>query len=152
MAAKLAKQEVVINQCFGGFSLSHAAMMRLAELKGIEIYPYVHAKTAEGGRDYDRYELFDSKVQDESNVMNIHYTTKLIDGSSADLNANYYKEGNREMERNDPDLVQVVKELEDKADGSCADLCIIKIPAGVSWQIEEYDGQEWVAETHRVWS
>jgi len=30
-------------------------------------------------------------------------------------------------------------------------LRIIEIPDGVEWQIEEYDGDEWIAEKHRTW-
>ena len=29
---------------------------------------------------------------------------------------------------------------------------IVEIPADVEWQIQEYDGMEWVAEKHRTWS
>lgn len=27
-----------------------------------------------------------------------------------------------------------------------------EVPDDVQWQIEEYDGREWVAETHRTWN
>jgi len=30
-------------------------------------------------------------------------------------------------------------------------LKIVEIPAAVKWQIDEYDGWEWVAEVHRRW-
>jgi hypothetical protein len=57
----------------------------------------------------------------------------------------------REVCRNDPDLVRIVKELGLKANGSNADLSVITIPDGTDWVIEEYDGKEWVAEKHRTW-
>lgn len=31
-------------------------------------------------------------------------------------------------------------------------LKIVQIPDGVSWEIADYDGKEWVAEIHRTWS
>lgn len=31
--------KVVINKCYGGFGLSHSAMLRYAELSGITVYP-----------------------------------------------------------------------------------------------------------------
>ena len=40
----------------------------------------------------------------------------------------------------------------DSANDDFAKLKIIKIPNNVKWQIEEYDGSEWVAEKHRTWS
>jgi len=57
----------------------------------------------------------------------------------------------RPENRADPKLIQVVEELGDKANGSCAKLEIVEIPDGVDWQIEEYDGNEHVAEKHRTW-
>jgi hypothetical protein len=53
--------------------------------------------------------------------------------------------------RDDADLLTVVKEMGDKADGLSASLTIVEIPDDVEWQIEEYDGIEWVAEKHRTW-
>lgn len=58
----------------------------------------------------------------------------------------------RDMERDDPYLVQVVEEMGADADGRYAELKIVEIPADVNWTIEEYDGSEWVAEVHRTWS
>lgn len=53
--------------------------------------------------------------------------------------------------RNDPALVRVVEELKEFANDSHALLKIVDIPDDVAWQIEEYDGREWVAEQHRTW-
>ena len=57
-----------------------------------------------------------------------------------------------DVDRDDSILVSIVRELGAAADGSCAKLKIVEIPAEVEWQIEEYDGREWVAEKHRIWS
>jgi hypothetical protein len=57
----------------------------------------------------------------------------------------------RELARNDTALVRVVQELGEKANGFCASLKLVDIPTDVQWQIEEYDGNEWVAEKHRTW-
>jgi hypothetical protein len=92
-------KKVVINRCFGGFSISQEAVNRLAKLKGV--LP----------EDIDSYDL----------------------------------------ERDDPLLVQVVEELKEKANGSCAYLNIVEIPDEVEFIIEEYDGSEHVAEKHRTW-
>ena len=55
------------------------------------------------------------------------------------------------MARNDPDLVRVVEELGTAANNWAADLKVVDIPDDVEWDIEEYDGLEWVAESHRTW-
>lgn len=92
--------KVVINQCYGGFSLSKAAIEQYAERSG--------------------------KLESE-----------------------FY---DRHIDRDDSDLVDIVEEMGEKANGLCARLAVIEIPDGVSWQVEEYDGYEHISETHRTWS
>lgn len=55
------------------------------------------------------------------------------------------------IERDDPYLIQVVKEMGEQVNGPCSELKIVEIPADVNWVIEEYDGIEWIAEVHRTW-
>jgi hypothetical protein len=56
-----------------------------------------------------------------------------------------------DIERNDQYLVRVVEELGDVANSRFSELKIVEIPDEVEWQIDEYDGLEWVAEKHRRW-
>lgn len=56
-----------------------------------------------------------------------------------------------EICRDDPHLVQTVLELGRKANGPYAELKVVTIPDDVEWQIDEYDGNEWIAEVHRTW-
>lgn len=56
-----------------------------------------------------------------------------------------------DVERDNPDLVNIVETLGEDADGGYSHLKVIEIPDGVEWVIQEYDGLEWVAEKHRVW-
>ena len=56
-----------------------------------------------------------------------------------------------ECQRDDPRLVTVVVELGPEASHDPGDLSVVEIPDGVDWVIKEYDGREWVAETHRTW-
>ena len=57
----------------------------------------------------------------------------------------------RDVLRNDPKLIEIIEKLGKKADGDYAELRIVEIPDDVEWEIEEYDGMEWVAEKHRTW-
>ena len=57
-----------------------------------------------------------------------------------------------EIPRDDPVLIGIVEELGLKANGNNSELKIVDIPRGIDWYIDEYDGLEWVAERHRVWS
>lgn len=58
--------------------------------------------------------------------------------------------------RTDSDLTRVVEQLEERANsqskfGPKNNLEIVEVPDGIPVQIENYDGNEWVAETHRTW-
>jgi len=57
-----------------------------------------------------------------------------------------------DIPRDDPVLVQLVRELGPACWGEHARLKVVRIPADVSWIIEEYDGMECVAEDHRTWN
>ena len=58
----------------------------------------------------------------------------------------------RDIERDDPYLIKVVKELGLSANGAHANLKIVEIPGDIEWLVQEYVGAEWVAEKHRTWS
>ena len=57
-----------------------------------------------------------------------------------------------DISRDDSNLVKVVEELGKKANGDSSKLKIAEIPDGIEWEIEEYDGIEWISEKHRTWS
>lgn len=56
-----------------------------------------------------------------------------------------------ELDRSDPHLVKTVLELGAAANAKYANLKVVTIPDDVEWQIDEYDGNEWIAEVHRTW-
>ena len=118
--------KVVINRCFGGFGLSNEAFELLLRRKGIE------------------FEKQDGKF---SRLTGPDYYTKGFLGSDEHY-LSYY---DMCQDRADPDLVSVVEELGDAANGRRADLAVVEIPDDVEWHIHEYDGSEYVAENHRTW-
>ena len=156
--------KVVINNCYGGFSLSPKAVKRMAELQGKECYFY------EGG-------LSSQFVKVELEDLNEHSLswTAFSVGDMEELNKllkmqdNWHKMSDKEKynfnkkyeeielsmrpnDRADKFLVQVVEELGEEASGSCAKLKVVEIPEGVKYEISEYDGKEHIAEQHRTWS
>ena len=56
-----------------------------------------------------------------------------------------------DVDRADPYLVKIVREMGVSANGKYSDLKIVEEPADVEWEIAEYVGNEWVAEKHRTW-
>jgi hypothetical protein len=135
--------QIVLNKCYGGFSISHKAIMRYYELKGIPLYPF--ESTYNMKKNTESFTWYEG----DGNSYDILYFTKVFSNGMPDSET-YISV--REFERNDPLLVRVVKELGDKANGMCAELAIVEIPDDVDYQIDEYDGIEWIAEKHRTWS
>ena len=114
-------QRIVINQTYGGFSLSREATLLYLELSGTEY-------TLEPQEDRERQLRLGDRI--------------MVEG---------YEFESRSINRDDPALVATVRRLSREANGEYATLKIVEVPAGVVWQIEDYDGREWVAEVHRIW-
>lgn len=58
-----------------------------------------------------------------------------------------------EAQRHDPVLVRVVEEMGRAANGQCASLAVVDIPAGTAYRITEYDGREDIETADEiVWS
>lgn len=132
--------KVVINRCFGGFGLSPLAVKEYLKRKGKECFCYDNSFSEKMKKvDYEKADIF------------VVYSTKDLGEEITweDLKESYFRE--RDIPRNDADLVEVVKLLKDKADGRCASLKIVEIPDDVEWEISDYDGLETVKEKHRSW-
>jgi len=55
------------------------------------------------------------------------------------------------IDRCDPTLVDIVRSMGERANDRYSRLKIVEIPDGVEYFIQEYDGMEWIAESHRTW-
>lgn len=149
-------QKIVINDCYGGFSLSHEAIMRYAELKGITLHPWID-------------DIFKKVYGDRATLSNpdmfIHYTfvpqdeyvevaeeekkKPISPGRFRKSSLMYFSD--RAIVRTDPSLIQVIEEMKGKANARHSSLKIIEVPEDVEWTIEECAGVEWVSEKHRRW-
>ncbi len=142
--------KVVINNCFGGFSLSARAVEHYGKLNGIkELFHYV--------RDFDNevYKKVSVEELDGSFTMFTVSTTKEfgdvvpVSSEMELLDHSYFP--NFDNDRHNPHLIETVEELGELANSKVSDLKIVEIPDGVEYVIEDYDGNEWVAEKHRTW-
>lgn len=137
--------EVVINACFGGFGLSEAGYRAYYWRKGKAVHRVGTSRL------FAFY--FDEPMPAEFKLPEGEYFMPREHPEYARYNK-WYSEHSlyaNDIPRDDPDLIAVVRELGDKASGECASLEIVEIPDGVAWKIEEYDGNEHVAEEHRTW-
>ena len=141
-------RKVVINACHGGFGLSHGGICAYLDRCGV---PYwAEANERFGNLIPFTYYLVPPEERIPAEPDNWHDMTL---AQRQSYNAAYSRTvfHDRDLARDDPYLVQVVEELGDRANGRHAELKIVEIPADVDWEIDEYDGTEWVAEKHRVW-
>ena len=139
--------KVVINAQHGGFGLSREACERYWELKGTAVW--IEPGTFDGQY---TYWLRPPEYRMESKEGAAFYELTLE--ARRAYNEEYSNQvwRDRDVARDDPVLLQVVEELGEKASGRFADLKVVEIPDDVEWQIDEYDGLEWVSERHRTWS
>lgn len=140
--------KIVINQRYGGFSLSFLAKQEYAKLKGFKIFFYEQTKYKhrDGVEEYTRVETSD----DVNLIMDLKKDLGITISKWPSDNSIYFSD--RDIDRTDKDLIKVVEKLGKKANGQCADLNVIEIPDDINYEIEEYDGNEWIAECHKVWS
>ena len=142
--------KIVINSCYGGFSISRKCAELMADLGSKQAKDEVqewkmkkrwfnyYKKNGEWPDDcpeeYRKWLEIDVKYKDDPTFHGYGYAGE-GDG---------YK-------RDDPYLIQAVETLKKKANGAHAELTVVEIPDDVDWEIEEYDGREWIAEKHRTW-
>lgn len=141
--------KIVINVQYGGFNLSILAIKEYLKLKGKEAYFY--------DTEFKNNEIYYRKLDDyKDRILTYCFLKDLGEEiNSRSLNEEIwdnYAFNEKDINRTDKDLIKVIEKLGEKANTMCSTLKIIEVPDNVDWIIEEYDGNEWVAEKHRVWS
>lgn len=141
--------KVVINSCFGGFELSMVAKKRYCELIGKELYFYNQTKHKYiNGID----EYIKIKNPLKNSIFSYSLFVDLGDRTNELPNEREHWFSVRDISRDDENLIRVIEELGENANSDFSDLKIVEIPDGIDFEIEEYDGQEWVSERHQTWS
>ena len=100
--------KIVVNRCYGGFSVSKAVFDEL-------------------GFEWDGYGFLSNK---DFGIENYRYLAW----------------------RTNATLIAAIEKIGvGKASGELSALEVVNVPSGISWEIDEYDGWEKIAETHRSW-
>jgi len=155
--------KVVINKCYGGFGLSPVAIKRYLELCGKECHFYTSDRV-------NRTKYVPCSLEDAQETYFVYSFTRVLTPEEhvlVEKNYNQFTPEEKErsdklwseihfydhdIERNDPKLIQVVEELGKAANSNHAELEVIEIPDNISWEVDEYDGNERIVESHRSWS
>jgi len=137
--------KVAINKCWGGFGLSHEAIMLYAKFAGFKLYPFIDKRGTDGSLLFNKFLPYVG----QKDVFLIHYSKKPLTKSGTYVNDSYFSD--RDIERTDPLLIKVIEKLHTKANGQHAKIRIVEIPDGTKWELDEYDGQESIHEVHRSW-
>jgi len=151
--------KVVINKCYGGFSLSKKAVVMLAEMNGRKAYfftggcdrPYRPISIEDGSLFWTAFDIPNPNEVLGSEPSWSNRSDEAHKKFNEEYSAHFIESG-RDIDRSDPRLIRIVETLGVEANGSCAQLEIVEIPDDVKFAIEEYDGIEWVSEEHRTWS
>jgi hypothetical protein len=141
------KMKIVINECYGGFGLSLKAQEAYLKLIGKEAYFYASERVEKT----ERYK----KIAYDGEVGLFALTLTKDFGETFDRLSNKdYREHNFydfDLDRDDINLVKVVEELGEEANGNGSELKVVEVPDGVDWVLQEYDGLEHIAEVHQTW-
>jgi len=141
-------KKVLINTCFGGYSLSKEATDLYCQKAGINATWY---------RRMSKQTQLERIAEPPSTeeclpLINFYYCLNDDYGERISVIQNdtiFYAD---EIKRDDPLLIETVEELgSEKASGPYADLKIVAIPEDVVYEITDYDGRESVREISRVW-
>ncbi|KKQ99981.1 MAG: hypothetical protein UT24_C0019G0021 [Candidatus Woesebacteria bacterium GW2011_GWB1_39_12] len=133
--------KVVINECFGGFSVSLKAL----EYMGIDPKSDEALDFGYVSWDYDS----DLEENEQEDIEEIAQNDSSFDEDYED----FWKKIDDEKIRirTDPRLIKCVEEIGEESFGNFAELKIVEIPDDVEWGIDDYDGIETIHEKHRVW-
>jgi len=120
--------KIVLNKCFGGFSISKEAAKFMAargnKQAAKELEENKNPRKKKNGEPYETY------------WHGFGYVEGFPDG----------------YDRKDPDLVAAVETLGSKvASGNLAQLEVINIPDDIVYEMQDYDGIETIHEEHDSW-
>ncbi|MBC2037906.1 hypothetical protein [Listeria marthii] len=136
--------KIILNKCFGGFTLSHIAFLHLCELKRIDVHAYL-VKENEGTFQFKK---IDKWYKTSNNLSeHIRYLKNELPKLELSLqeNHNFLEYVNLDLDganRADLDLIRTVEIFGGAANTIYSKLTVVEIPDGNDFIIHEYDGFE----------
>lgn len=154
--------KVLISKNYGGFTIPYYIMEEYAKKTNKPIYYYLEGYL-ENGKKFTKLNFLELeekyqfslryKEKDFGDILQAEYSSdnfQEILGEIISHETDYKIENLRTNET----LINIVEEnmsLMNNDNQNFAKLKVVEIPDDVDWEVEDYDGVEWIAEKHRVW-
>jgi len=151
--------KVVLNKCYGGFVPSHEAVIRYAERKGVEVFPYIFTKV-EYGYEFRKADAEAVRAYDKEHTTwgwsNVLFLTKDRGAKFEDVTDAIRKDvmdvDDDEL-RFDPDFIATVEEMGHDASMYTSELRVIEFepPEGFVPKVIDNDGMETLVDGRWCW-
>ena len=136
-------KKVILNKCFGGFGLSKDAYELYAKKKGISVFRYTQENL--------KKEIY-TYATDDNRTFDFYFTKDF--GDNVYISDEDYKKYFLKLDekfREDKTLIEVVEELDEKANVFYSNLKIVEIPDDLDYVIDNYDGIETLHQKVKEW-
>jgi len=143
--------KIVINKCYGGFSISVEAAKMMAKLgdKQAELELNDWYKE-QGWLDFFKKNGVWPKDCPQNQIPYLEISAK--HDIQAEFHGYGYVDGfDNGYSRTSDSLIKAVEKLGKRANGVFSSLQVVEIPDGIDYYIDNYDGMESIHENHRSW-
>ena len=139
--------KILVNRCYGGFNISDEAFEEYLNRTGQVFYK---RKSKWSSLDsLDSFDYYKVSPEEYDKIYQEETTNKV--SSDGHIQSNELYLTSSDISRTDPILIQIVEEMGEKSFGMCSEIEVVNIPDDIKYTIEEYDGNEHIAEAHRTW-
>lgn len=151
-------KELLINRCFGGYTLSNEVLIELTKRKHKDFKKlYFYCKDYSNQR-YVKIKDFkykNGKLVNSGYFLDSLYLSYHDQGDIVKYNDFKYDKliWSDDWSRDDEDLIKLFKEWgSERCSGDCSKLKLVEIPNDIEYYIDDYDGLESIHEKHRSWN
>lgn len=160
-------KKIVINNCFGGFSVSPEIAIELFKIENKLEKVFIYSSINEGECDsimydyaridnvsFDKFGRFknDMLMNFEVYLSSENIGTFIKHNQLKNTVSKYLLTAMQEIDRENIHLIDMIAKFGvDRCSGEYSNLKVVEIPSDIEYQIEDCDGNEWIAEKHRIW-
>lgn len=151
-------KELLINRCFGGYTLSNEVLIELTKRKHKDfekLYFYCEDYSNQRYVKIKDFKYKNGKLVNSGYFLDSLYLSYHDQGDIVKYNDFKYDKliWSDNWSRDDEDLIKLFKEWgSERCSGDCSKLKLVEIPNDIEYYIDVYDGLESIHERHRSWN